>query len=80
MAERIRSVVEANADNLVADLHVWHVSPKNISVIMTVVTHFPKAPDHYKSLVSDYIGDAHMTVEVQKCETEPCLVGQQNKT
>jgi len=74
LTEQIRSAIEAESDNLVADLHVWQVSPHNLSVIITVVTHFPKAPDHYKSLLKDFIGDAHVTVEVQKCDSEPCLV------
>ena len=74
LAAKIRSTIEADADNLVADLHVWQVSPHHLSVILTVVTHFPKAPDHYKTLLRDFLGDAHVTVEVQKCESEPCLV------
>ncbi|MBW2467043.1 MAG: CDF family Co(II)/Ni(II) efflux transporter DmeF [Deltaproteobacteria bacterium] len=73
LAEKIRSVVEADADNLVADLHVWQVSPDQVSVILTVVTHFPQSPDHYKKLVKDFIRNGHMTVEVQKCEGEPCF-------
>ena len=74
LAEKIRTAIEEDADNLIADLHVWHVSPNNLSIILTVVTHFPQPPDHYKSLVRGLIGDAHMTVEVQKCESEPCIV------
>ena len=74
LAAKIRSTIEADTDNLVADLHVWQVSPHHLSIILTVVTHFPKAPDHYKALVKDFIGDAHVTVEVHKCESEPCLV------
>ena len=75
LTQKIRSAIEADSDNLVADLHVWQVSPNHHSIILTVVTHFPKAPEHYKSLLKDFVGDAHMTVEVQKCETEPCLLG-----
>jgi len=74
LVPRIRSAIEADADNLVADLHVWRLSPQHLSIIVTVVTHFPQAPDHYKALLKDFIGDAHVTVEVQKCESEPCLV------
>ena len=74
LAAKIRSTIEADADNLVADLHVWQVSPHHLSVILTVVTHFPKAPDHYKKLLQDFLENAHVTVEVQKCESEPCLV------
>ncbi|KPJ98368.1 MAG: cation transporter [Desulfobacterales bacterium SG8_35] len=73
LVPRIRSAIEADADNLIADLHVWQVSPHHLSVIITVVTHFPQSPDHYKALLQDFIGDAHVTVEVQKCEAEPCL-------
>ena len=74
LAEKIRSTIEADSDNLVADLHVWQVSPHHLSVILTVVTHFPKAPDHYKALLNDFIGNAHVTIEVQECKTEPCLL------
>ena len=74
LTAKIRSTIEADADNLVADLHVWQVSPHQLSVILTVVTHFPKTPGHYKALLGNFIGDAHVTVEVQHCETEPCLV------
>jgi cation diffusion facilitator family transporter len=74
LVEKIRSAIESDADNLVADLHVWQVSPHHLSVVLTVVTHFPQPPDHYKSLLQDFVGAAHVTVEVQKCESEPCLV------
>ena len=73
LKDEIRTVIEKDADNLVADLHVWQVSPNHFSVILTVVTHFPSKPDHYKSLIRNVIGDAHITVEVQHCKSEPCL-------
>jgi cation diffusion facilitator family transporter len=72
--EKVRSIIEADSDNLVADLHVWQISPQQMSVIITVVSHFPKPPDHYKKIVSDFLGNAHITVEVHKCDSEPCLV------
>ena len=74
LKEKICSTIEADSDNLVADLHVWQVSPQHRSIILTVVTHFPKPPDHYKALLRDFIGDAHVTVEVQHCKTEPCII------
>jgi len=73
LTAKIRSTIEADADNLVADLHVWQVSPQNFSIILIVVTHFPKAPDHYKKLLQDIIGNAHIVVEVQECKGEPCI-------
>ena len=73
LAAEIQSVIEADSDNLIADLHVWLVSPHHHSVILTVVTHFPKPPDHYKSLLRGIPGLDHITVEVQKCYGESCL-------
>ena len=74
LVAKIRTTIEADSDNLVADLDVWQVSPHDLSVIFTVVTNFPKAPDHYKALLQEFIGEVHVNVEVQKCESEPCLV------
>ena len=33
--EKVRSIIEADSDNLVADLHVWQISPQQVSVIIT---------------------------------------------
>lgn len=74
LSAKIRSTIEADADNLVADLHVWQVSPQYLSVILTVVTHFPKEPDHYKKLLEDIIGNAHISVEVHEGPGDPCLI------
>ena len=74
LSAKIRSTIEADSDNLVADLHVWQVSPQYLSIIITVVTHFPKAPDHYKNLLKDIIGKAHISVEVQECQGTSCLI------
>jgi cation diffusion facilitator family transporter len=69
----IRAIIEADSDNRVADLHVWRVGSHHLSAIVSIVTHYPKSPDHYKSLLADYDEIAHVTVEVNPCDTEPCL-------
>jgi Co/Zn/Cd efflux system component len=71
--EEIRSIIEADSDNRVADLHVWRVGSHHLSAIVSIVTHFPKTPDHYKKLLADYNEIAHVTVEVNPCDTEPCI-------
>jgi cation diffusion facilitator family transporter len=71
--EEIRAVIEADSDNRVADLHVWRVGSYHLSVIVSIVTHFPKSPDYYKKLLTDYNEIVHVTVEVNHCESEPCL-------
>jgi cation diffusion facilitator family transporter len=69
----IRSIIEADSDNRVSDLHVWRVGTHHLSAIVSIVTHFPKEPEHYKKLLADYDEIAHVTVEVNPCESEPCL-------
>lgn len=64
MTEKIRCIIEADRDNRVADLHLWHISANNYSLILSVVTHYPQSPDHYKELLSELSNIAHMTVEV----------------
>jgi cation diffusion facilitator family transporter len=69
----IRSVIEADSDNRVSDLHVWRVGSHHLSAIVSIVTHYPKSPDHYKRLLADYDEIAHVTVEVNSCDSDPCL-------
>ena len=68
--EEIRSIIESDSDNRVADLHVWRVGSHHLSAIVSIVTHFPKSPDHYKKLLTDYDEIAHVTVEVNPCDSE----------
>ena len=72
--EEIRAIIEADSDNRVTDLHVWRVGSHHLSAIVSIVTHYPKSPDHYKKLLADYDEIAHVTVEVNSCDSDPCLV------
>ena len=74
--EEIRSIVESDSDNRLTDLHVWRVGSRHLSVILSIVTHYPKPPDHYKKLLAEYDEIAHVTVEVNSCECDPCLAEQ----
>ena len=71
--DEIRAVIEADSDNQVSDLHVWRVGTHHLATIISVVTHFPKPPEYYKKLLSDFDEIAHVTVEVNACDTEPCV-------
>lgn len=73
----VRSAIESDLDNRVSDLHVWHVGPNKFGAIISVVTHHPRPPEHYKALLSRHVELAHVTVEVHHCTEEPCLVAQQ---
>lgn len=71
--EEIQKIVESDSDNRVTDLHVWRVGSHHLSAIISIVTHYPKPPEHYKKLLADYHEMTHLTVEVNPCEGEPCL-------
>lgn len=74
----IQQAIENDADNRVADLHVWRVGPGHFAVIISVVSHDPKAPSYYKDLLKAFhqLGGggrlSHITVEVNRCLGEGC--------
>lgn len=69
---RVRDAIQADADNQVADLHIWRLGPKDFGAIISVVTHQPRDPQHYKDLVADVPGFGHVTVEVNRCPGDAC--------
>jgi len=78
--DEIRAKMEADSDTRVTDIHVWRVGPRHLSVIISLVTHFPKSPDYYKKLLTDHAEIVHVTIEVNRCEGEPCLAVADKKT
>ncbi len=77
----IKDIIENDADNSIADLHVWRVGPDHFAAIISIVTHHPKPPGYYKSLLKDSHGSkiktaipklVHITVEVHQCQGEGC--------
>jgi Co/Zn/Cd efflux system component len=71
--QAVLQAIERDSDNRVADHHVWRISEDSLAVVLSVVTHYPKPPDHYKHLLSHITHLRHITVEVIPCETDPCL-------
>ena len=69
----VRKAIEADADNRVVDLHLWRMGSQNISAILSLVTHYPQPPEHYKQLLNSITDIVHVTVEVNVCEDKPCL-------
>ncbi|WP_394752110.1 CDF family Co(II)/Ni(II) efflux transporter DmeF [Crenothrix sp.] len=82
----IQETIEADADNRIADLHIWRVSPGHFAVILSIVSHTPKTPEYYKALLTqfnlhgskNYL--AHISVEVHPCSDERCLQHDSNLT
>lgn len=73
LVEEIRRKIEGDADNRIADLHLWTIRPGHMAAIISVVTHYPRPPSHYKELLSGLDELDHVTVEVLAHEGEPCL-------
>ena len=69
----IRQRIEDDADNRVTDLHVWKVGPTHYAVILSLVTQYPKPPEHYKALLADLDRLSHITVEANQCAGGPCI-------
>jgi len=64
----VKRAIEAEHDNRVADLHIWRVGPGHLAAVVTVVTHHPRAPAHYKALLAGIPCLSHITVEVECCD------------
>ncbi len=66
------AAIEADADNRVADVHVWQIGIEHYAAEIALVTHRPRPPEHYKSLLEDIPGLAHVLVEVNPCQDQVC--------
>ncbi|MGR9072308.1 MAG: CDF family Co(II)/Ni(II) efflux transporter DmeF [Gammaproteobacteria bacterium] len=69
----VRQAIEGDADNRIADLHIWYVGPRQYSACLSVVTHHPKEPEHYKQLLESIPDLVHVIVEVNRCSGESCV-------
>ncbi|NCC28514.1 MAG: cation transporter [Gammaproteobacteria bacterium] len=68
----IRRRIEADADNQVADLHVWRIAPAGHACILSLVTHHPRPVEHYHGLLCGMTDLLHITVEVNQCRQPAC--------
>jgi cation diffusion facilitator family transporter len=71
--EQIQRAIESDADNRITDLHVWRLGPRSYGAIVSLVTHQPKDPAHYKSLLGAFAELEHITIEVNHCTGEACI-------
>ena len=67
----IRAAIESDAECWVSDLHVWRVGSHYLSASVAVVTDDPRPPEYYKAILSSLDRLAHVTVEVNRCPSEP---------
>ena len=75
--QKLIQTIESDKDNRVSDIHVWKVGPNHYATVISIVTHFPQAPQYYKRLINDLANLDHITIEVNPCESEPCVLSAQ---
>jgi cation diffusion facilitator family transporter len=63
----INEILESETEDRVTDLHLWRVGPRHMAAIVSIVTHEPREPRHYKELLGRFRDLAHVTVEVNRC-------------
>ena len=68
----IRELIESDADNRVVDLHIWKVGEADYALMVSLITHHPHSPQHYRQLLKAYPEITHITVETIPCEDVAC--------
>ncbi len=63
----VRAAIESDPDNEISDLHLWRVGPDHWAAILSVVSHHPHEPEHYKARLAHIHELSHVTVEVHPC-------------
>jgi cation diffusion facilitator family transporter len=69
----IVNAIEEDVDNRITDLHVWYIGQNHISASISLVTHYPQAPEYYKNLLKNIPSLSHVVVEVYPCVGQPCM-------
>jgi cation diffusion facilitator family transporter len=70
----IKKTIENDSDNRIFDIHVWKVGANDYAAIIALVTHYPKSMEHYKRLLEKFDKLSHVTIEVNECKGDPCIV------
>ncbi|MBK1701130.1 CDF family Co(II)/Ni(II) efflux transporter DmeF [Thiococcus pfennigii] len=72
ITEAIRQALESDSDTEIADLHIWRIAPAGRACIVSLVTHQPNPPEHYRQRLARVPGLVHVTVEVNQCRQAAC--------
>jgi len=73
LGKAITQAIESEDDNQIVDLHIWQIGPNSYGVIVSLVTHDPKDPEHYKALIAHLHTLDHVTIEVNCCRDASCV-------
>jgi cation diffusion facilitator family transporter len=70
IARAIKTRLEAQGGDRIADLHLWRVGPGHHAAVVSIVCDHPEPPAAYKARLADLPGLSHVTIEVQACPGE----------
>ncbi len=70
----IKAALEADGDTRVVDLHVWRLTASHHAAIIALLTQQPRSPVYYKRLLNKFRHLDHLTIEVNRCSGDDCLV------
>lgn len=65
--DTLRGLLEADGQTKVHDLHLWRIGPDHLAAIVSLVSHQPMPPEHYKKLLGERPELGHITIEVRLC-------------
>jgi cation diffusion facilitator family transporter len=65
--DKLRESIEGGSSDRISDLHLWSIGHNIYAAEITVVTHDPQPPNHYKMLIPPKLNVVHVTVEVHRC-------------
>ncbi len=69
----IKNTIESDSDSRISDLHIWRISASHYAAIISLVTHFPKSTEHYRKLLDGHTRLSHITIEINQCNSKPCI-------
>lgn len=67
VAAQIRRIIESEADQEVADLHIWRIGPASRACILSIVSHDPLTVEQYRQRLAAVAGLDHITIEINQC-------------
>lgn len=68
ISRRIRTLIEADGDARLSDLHVWQVGARAWSAAIAIVADRPLSAAVYRARLAEIAPLRHVTVEVHRCE------------
>jgi len=72
--KEIKETIESDSDNRISDIHIWKVGANHYAAIIALVTHYPNSTEYYKRLLKNFSKVSHITIEVNECKKDPCIV------